>query len=211
MSARERQVLEFLSRGLSNAQIGLELDLAAKTVQHLRTGAAGTPIANTTKYTQNPGRSGGNGGAAGVSGNGSSGPSFAIAHVGMLGDWTRARRALADAAKKLETGKSRVKGKQLARTFLLAPVLYPGAIFCAGANYRDHAEEMVGVHVREEDVLEGERHPEPHHLPLGPFAAVEHQRLAFAHEGDRWNIALDRRTRRRRAEEPEGERHAGGI
>ena len=65
--------------------------------------------------------------------------------LGMLEDWNRARRELATAAKKLATGKSRVKGRPLARTFLLAPVLYPGAIFCAGANYRrseEHTSEL---------------------------------------------------------------------
>ena len=42
--------------------------------------------------------------------------------LGMLEDWTRARRALADAAKKLAAGKSRVKGKPLARTPDWAPM-----------------------------------------------------------------------------------------
>ena len=65
--------------------------------------------------------------------------------LGVLNDWPKANRALAQAAKGLESGKSRVKGTPLARTKLLAPVLYPGAIFCAGANYRDHAEEMARV------------------------------------------------------------------
>ena len=65
--------------------------------------------------------------------------------LGVLNDWPKANRALAQAAKRLESGKSRVKGMPLARAKLLSPVLYPGAIFCAGANYRDHAEEMARV------------------------------------------------------------------
>ena len=65
--------------------------------------------------------------------------------LGVLNDWAKADRALAQAAKRLAGGKSRVKGTPLARVKLLAPVLYPGAIFCAGANYRDHAEEMARV------------------------------------------------------------------
>jgi 2-keto-4-pentenoate hydratase/2-oxohepta-3-ene-1,7-dioic acid hydratase in catechol pathway len=65
--------------------------------------------------------------------------------LGVLNDWPKANRALAQAAKRIEAGKSRVKGMPLARVKLLAPVLYPGAIFCAGANYRDHAEEMARV------------------------------------------------------------------
>jgi 2-keto-4-pentenoate hydratase/2-oxohepta-3-ene-1,7-dioic acid hydratase in catechol pathway len=65
--------------------------------------------------------------------------------LGVLNDWTKANRLLAQAAKRIAAGKSRVKGTPLARVELLAPVLYPGAIFCAGANYRDHAEEMARV------------------------------------------------------------------
>src|SRR5262249_31290673 len=65
--------------------------------------------------------------------------------LGILGDWPKAGRALAQAAKRIAAGKSRVKGTPLARVKLLAPILYPGAIFCAGANYRDHAEEMARV------------------------------------------------------------------
>jgi 2-keto-4-pentenoate hydratase/2-oxohepta-3-ene-1,7-dioic acid hydratase in catechol pathway len=63
----------------------------------------------------------------------------------VLNDWPKASRALAQAAKRIATGKGRVKGTPLARVKLLAPILYPGAIFCAGANYRDHAEEMARV------------------------------------------------------------------
>jgi 2-keto-4-pentenoate hydratase/2-oxohepta-3-ene-1,7-dioic acid hydratase in catechol pathway len=36
----------------------------------------------------------------------------------------------------------------LKKVKLLAPVLYPGAIFCAGANYTDHAAEMAAAENR---------------------------------------------------------------
>ena len=65
--------------------------------------------------------------------------------LGVLSDWPKAKGALAQAAKRIASGKSKVKGTPLARVKLLAPILYPGAIFCAGANYRDHAEEMARV------------------------------------------------------------------
>jgi 2-keto-4-pentenoate hydratase/2-oxohepta-3-ene-1,7-dioic acid hydratase in catechol pathway len=61
----------------------------------------------------------------------------------VLQDWSRAKRALAQAARALAGGKSRAAGVPLARTRLLPPVLYPGAIFCAGANYTDHVLEMA--------------------------------------------------------------------
>jgi 2-keto-4-pentenoate hydratase/2-oxohepta-3-ene-1,7-dioic acid hydratase in catechol pathway len=63
--------------------------------------------------------------------------------LGALQDWSRANRRLAQAAKRLSAGKSRAKGIPLRRARLLAPVLYPGAIFCAGANYNDHMQEMA--------------------------------------------------------------------
>src|SRR5262249_14823647 len=46
--------------------------------------------------------------------------------LGMLEDWSRARRLLAQAAKRLEAGRGRAKGIPLTRVKLLAPVLYPG-------------------------------------------------------------------------------------
>jgi 2-keto-4-pentenoate hydratase/2-oxohepta-3-ene-1,7-dioic acid hydratase in catechol pathway len=65
--------------------------------------------------------------------------------LGILGSWPKANRLLARATKRIAAGRSQPKGVPLARLRLLAPVLYPGAIFCAGANYRDHAEEMARV------------------------------------------------------------------
>jgi 2-keto-4-pentenoate hydratase/2-oxohepta-3-ene-1,7-dioic acid hydratase in catechol pathway len=63
--------------------------------------------------------------------------------LGVLDDWSRAHRALAQAAKQIESGKARVKGMPIKRVRLLAPVLYPGNIYCAGANYTDHMAEMA--------------------------------------------------------------------
>ncbi len=34
------------------------------------------------------------------------------------------------------------QGMPLSNVRLLAPILYPGTIFCAGANYEDHVVEM---------------------------------------------------------------------
>ena len=63
--------------------------------------------------------------------------------LGMLEDWSRVRRLLARASKQIESGKARSRGVPLKRVRLLAPVLYPGAIYCAGANYTDHMAEMA--------------------------------------------------------------------
>ena len=48
--------------------------------------------------------------------------------LAVLNDWPSAKTALAQAAKTLGAGKSRIKGKPLKRVKLLAPVLYPGNI-----------------------------------------------------------------------------------
>jgi 2-keto-4-pentenoate hydratase/2-oxohepta-3-ene-1,7-dioic acid hydratase in catechol pathway len=61
--------------------------------------------------------------------------------LGILEDWKAAQSALSKAAAK--AGKSRVKGLPLKRAKLLAPVRWPSAIYCAGANYADHAAEMA--------------------------------------------------------------------
>jgi 2-keto-4-pentenoate hydratase/2-oxohepta-3-ene-1,7-dioic acid hydratase in catechol pathway len=61
--------------------------------------------------------------------------------LGILEDWRGAQGALRKAA--ANAGKSRVKGLPLGRTKLLAPVRWPSAIYCAGANYADHAAEMA--------------------------------------------------------------------
>src|SRR5262245_56117532 len=37
------------------------------------------------------------------------------------------------------------KGTPLASLKLLAPVLYPGVLYCAGANYWDHLNEMAAI------------------------------------------------------------------
>jgi 2-keto-4-pentenoate hydratase/2-oxohepta-3-ene-1,7-dioic acid hydratase in catechol pathway len=61
--------------------------------------------------------------------------------LGILADWRAAQGALRKAAAQAAKGKT--KGMPLAKARLLAPVLYPGNIYCAGANYTDHMAEMA--------------------------------------------------------------------
>jgi 2-keto-4-pentenoate hydratase/2-oxohepta-3-ene-1,7-dioic acid hydratase in catechol pathway len=63
----------------------------------------------------------------------------AHAVMGVLKAWDNAHPRL-DAAAATASG-----GKPLAEVALLAPVLYPGALYCAGANYWDHLEEMAEI------------------------------------------------------------------
>jgi 2-keto-4-pentenoate hydratase/2-oxohepta-3-ene-1,7-dioic acid hydratase in catechol pathway len=61
--------------------------------------------------------------------------------LAILEDWKTAEGVLKAAAGK--AGKSRIARQSLKRTKFLAPVRFPSAIFCAGANYADHAAEMA--------------------------------------------------------------------
>jgi 2-keto-4-pentenoate hydratase/2-oxohepta-3-ene-1,7-dioic acid hydratase in catechol pathway len=57
----------------------------------------------------------------------------------------------------------------LTQTKLLAPLLYPGAIYCAGANYQDHAAEMNARQGRPPD-------PDPHTLGLKAWHFIKASR-----------------------------------
>ena len=67
--------------------------------------------------------------------------------LGALQDWAKADRAFAAFAKRIAG--TRAKGVPLSRARLLAPVLYPGNIYCAGANYTDHMAEMARAQGKE--------------------------------------------------------------
>jgi 2-keto-4-pentenoate hydratase/2-oxohepta-3-ene-1,7-dioic acid hydratase in catechol pathway len=61
--------------------------------------------------------------------------------LGLLSAWDRAHPLLHAAAQKVQPS----DGVALAQVSLLAPILYPGALYCAGANYWDHLEEMAEI------------------------------------------------------------------
>src|SRR5207249_7212863 len=65
--------------------------------------------------------------------------------------------------------KSRVKRRPLLRTKLLAPVLWPSAIYCAGANYADHVAEMNRANNRPDE-------PDPHTLGLQSWHFIKASR-----------------------------------
>jgi 2-keto-4-pentenoate hydratase/2-oxohepta-3-ene-1,7-dioic acid hydratase in catechol pathway len=60
--------------------------------------------------------------------------------LGLLRQWDDVHAQLHAAASTKADG-----GRPLSDVVLLAPVLYPGALFCAGANYWDHLEEMAEI------------------------------------------------------------------
>ena len=67
-------------------------------------------------------------------------PAYATVN-GILADWRTAERLLRNAA----GGAATVRGKHqpVGKTKLLAPITFPPTIFCAGANYADHAAAMA--------------------------------------------------------------------
>src|SRR5262245_61890210 len=60
--------------------------------------------------------------------------------LAILEDWRSAQGVLKKAADK--AAKSKQKSIPVAKAKLLAPVRFPSAIYCAGANYGDHVAEM---------------------------------------------------------------------
>lgn len=58
--------------------------------------------------------------------------------LGILDTWSATKDILADISRSAPAG-----GTPLDQTKLLAPILYPGEIWAAAANYRDHIEEMA--------------------------------------------------------------------
>jgi 2-keto-4-pentenoate hydratase/2-oxohepta-3-ene-1,7-dioic acid hydratase in catechol pathway len=91
--------------------------------------------------------------------------------LGIMADWPEANERLAKAAGSPGTG------MPLASTKLLAPILWPSAIFCAGANYADHAAEMARASGRTPE-------PDPHTLGLKPWHFLKAGRSTLAAPDD---------------------------
>jgi len=109
--------------------------------------------------------------------------------LALLQDWPKARAQLAKFAKA-----PRGKGVPLQKAKLLAPILYPGNIYCAGANYRDHVAEMDRAQGREPGPTMKDRGEKPWHFVktsrssvVGPGAKVKLP--AFSKAVD-WEIEL---------------------
>jgi 2-keto-4-pentenoate hydratase/2-oxohepta-3-ene-1,7-dioic acid hydratase in catechol pathway len=64
--------------------------------------------------------------------------------IGLLRQWDKVNPRLAAAAGEIDPN----EGLPLAEVVLDAPILYPGALFCAGANYWDHLQEMAEIAAR---------------------------------------------------------------
>lgn len=90
---------------------------------------------------------------------------------GLLADWPRGHDRVATAL----TRGAQSASIALADAQLLAPVPAPGAIYCAGANYQDHADEMSAKQGRAPE-------PDPHTLGLKPWHFIKAS-TAVTHPG----------------------------
>jgi 2-keto-4-pentenoate hydratase/2-oxohepta-3-ene-1,7-dioic acid hydratase in catechol pathway len=80
----------------------------------------------------------------------------------ILSRWDAVHPLLKNFARMVRAGQWSGASRELPTVQFLAPILYPGAIFCAGANYKDHVEEMSKA-------LNLPAEPDPHELGLKPW------------------------------------------
>ena len=93
--------------------------------------------------------------------------------LAILNDWRAAQGVLKKVA--AAASKSKLKSKPLAKAKLLPPVMYPSAIYCAGANYTDHMMEMAK--------LQGiPPAPDPHEVGLKPWHFIKASRTVTGHK-----------------------------
>lgn len=93
-------------------------------------------------------------------------PSY-VTMLDVLSDWRVAQPLIENAAGKAH--ESEIAHTSLAQTKLLAPVLWPSAIYCAGANFGDHMLEMARVQNIAPE-------PDPHEIGLNPWHFIKASR-----------------------------------
>ncbi len=84
--------------------------------------------------------------------------------LNVLNDWGVAQVLLDEVLAAAREDK--IKGIPLTQAKLLAPVLYPSAIFCAGANYVDHMREMA-------EIQKIDPEPDPRSIGLKPWHFIK--------------------------------------
>jgi 2-keto-4-pentenoate hydratase/2-oxohepta-3-ene-1,7-dioic acid hydratase in catechol pathway len=96
-------------------------------------------------------------------------PAYASVRA-VLDDWNNVSETLSSLA--VKPGKT---GASLNTLELLPPVLHPGAIYCAGANYSDHVANMARVQKIEPE-------PDPHELGLSPWHFIKASWCTVGHQ-----------------------------
>ena len=86
--------------------------------------------------------------------------------VSILQQWPEQAPLLRSLARQVRTGTVQRAKRPLASVKLLPPVMYPGTVFCAGANYKDHVAEMSRA-------LNLPPEPDPHEIGLKPWHFIK--------------------------------------
>jgi 2-keto-4-pentenoate hydratase/2-oxohepta-3-ene-1,7-dioic acid hydratase in catechol pathway len=105
--------------------------------------------------------------------------------MSILEHWAQLGPKLRRLARDIRAGAVSARGP-LSSVKLLPPVMYPGTIFCAGANYKDHVVEMSRA-------LNLPAEPDPHELGLKPWHFIKPSAPCVRATGAR--IALPRYSR----------------
>ncbi|HUA25028.1 MAG TPA: fumarylacetoacetate hydrolase family protein [Steroidobacteraceae bacterium] len=90
----------------------------------------------------------------------------AMSVLQLLGRWAEIHPRLQHLAREKRRRSTGAAALQVADVRFLAPILYPGNVFCAGANYRDHVTEMSKA-------LNLPPEPDPHELGLKPWHFIK--------------------------------------
>jgi 2-keto-4-pentenoate hydratase/2-oxohepta-3-ene-1,7-dioic acid hydratase in catechol pathway len=86
--------------------------------------------------------------------------------LSILQQWPEQAPLLRSLARQLRTGAVQRLRRPLSSVKLLPPVMYPGTVFCAGANYKDHVAEMSRA-------LNLPPEPDPHEIGLKPWHFIK--------------------------------------
>ena len=86
--------------------------------------------------------------------------------LSILQQWQERAPQLRSLARQVRTGAVQRAMRPLSAVKLLPPVMYPGTVFCAGANYKDHVAEMSRA-------LNLPPEPDPHEIGLKPWHFIK--------------------------------------
>jgi 2-keto-4-pentenoate hydratase/2-oxohepta-3-ene-1,7-dioic acid hydratase in catechol pathway len=113
-------------------------------------------------------------------------PDLPATTLALFDDWARNKARLDDLAKTASAAQSADIGVD-ANAALLAPLLYPGKILCAGANYYDHMAEMGFPGVKKETQRLFFFFKPPRNAVVGPGASITMPRGTQKYD---WEIEL---------------------
>ena len=97
---------------------------------------------------------------------GDSADSRHVSVISLLQDWRASHEALQALAAAVRRGQMAPHTVAIEDVQLLAPIMFPGTIFCAGANYRDHVAEMTKA-------FNLPTEPDPHEIGLKPWHFIK--------------------------------------